>query len=110
MLDKAKKAMRVTVDIYDSDIMDLLAAGKRDLEIAGVIVPGTVSYTVGTSGAVTDRSTLKDPLVQRALITYARAHFGSPPDYDRLLASYETQKTQLMHADGYTAYEGGDCG
>ena len=109
MLKEAKKAMRVTASQFDSDIMDLLIAGARDLEIAGVVIPGKISYTVGTDDAVTDTSTLKDKLVQRAVITYARLHFGSPPDYDRLDTSYETQKTQLMHASGYTNYGGGDC-
>ena len=109
MLKEAKKAMRVTASQFDSDIMDLLIAGARDLEIAGVVIPGKISYTVGTDDAVTDTSTLKDKLVQRAVITYARLHFGSPPDYDRLDTSYETQKTQLMHAGGYTNYGGGDC-
>ena len=110
MLSEAKKAMRVTAAQYDSDIMDLLIAGKRDLEIAGVIIPGTISYTVSTAGAVTDTSTLKDPLVQRAIITYARMYFGSPADYDRLEAAYNTQKVQLMHAADYTDYTGGDAG
>ena len=110
MLNEAKKALRVTASAFDSEIMDLLRAGVRDLEIAGVTVPGKVSYTVSTAGAVTDISTLKDPLVQRAVITYARAHFGSPADYDRLAESYENQKVQLMHAGGYTDYGEGEAG
>ena len=110
MLSEAKKAMRVTAAQYDSEIMDLLKAGARDLEIAGVVIPGTISYTVSTAGAVTDTSMLKDPLVQRAIITYARMYFGSPADYDRLEAAYNTQKVQLMHAADYTDYTGGDGG
>ena len=80
-----------------------------DLEIAGVTVPGYISYTVSTAGAVTDTSEMKDPLVMRALITYAAMRFGNPPNYDRLLAAYENQKVQLMHAARYTEY-GGDHG
>lgn len=111
MLEKAKKALRVTAGLYDSEIMELLKAGKCDLEIAGVTVDGTIAYTVGTDGAVTDTSDVSDTLIQRALITYAAAHFGNPPNYDRLLDAYETQKVQLMHADGYTDYgeETGDA-
>ena len=106
MLSEAKKALRVTAAEYDMEIMSLLQAGARDLEIAGVNIPGRIAWSV-SSGAVVDNSTLKDPLVVRAVLTYARAHFGSPADYDRLLDSYETQKVQLMHADAYTSY-GGD--
>jgi hypothetical protein len=110
MLSEAKKAMRVTAAEFDSEIMLNLMAGAMDLEMAGVVVPGVVSYTEDTNGAVTDTSTLTDPLVMRALITYARMRFGSPPDYDRLAEAYELQKVQLMHADAYTDYEGGECG
>ena len=87
MLNEAKKALRVTAAAYDSEIASLLMAGAGDLEIAGVRLPGRVAFTVATSGTVTDASTLKDPLAE----------------------AYETQKVQLMHADGYTEYRGGDC-
>ena len=110
MLDEAKKAMRVTAAAYDSEIASLLEAGARDLETAGVIVPGTVAFTVSTTGVVTDDSTLTDPLVQRAIFTYARMHFGSPADYERLKEAYGLQKVQLMHAAEYTDYNGGGGG
>ena len=108
MLNEAKKALRVTVNNFDDEIMRLCQAGLMDLRIAGVEIPGRVAFTVSTSGAVTDTSTLKDPLVQRAVITYAAVHFGNPPNYDKLLDSYETQKVQLMHATDYTGF-GGDA-
>ena len=108
MLKEAKKALRVTADYYDSEIASLLMAGANDLEIAGVELPGSVTFTVSTSDAVTDNSTLKDPLVMRAIITYAMMRFGNPPNYDKLLDAYETQKGQLMHAAGYTDYGEGE--
>lgn len=107
MLEEAKLALRVTATEYDKEIASLLSAGARDLEAAGVVLPGTVSFAYG-AGAVTDNSTLTDELVQRAIITYARMHFGSPPDYDKVAASYELQKSTLMHASDYTDY-GGDA-
>ena len=103
MLNDAKKALRVTASAYDGEIMSLLAAGARDLEIAGVRVPGRVAWTVN-SGAVSDQSDVRDPLVLRALFTYARAHFGSPADADRLAASYDLQRRQLANATGYTDF------
>lgn len=109
MLKEAKLALRVTVTKYDEEIMDLLMAGAKDLEIAGVNLHGRVSYAVGENG-VNDLSSIKDPLVKRAILTYAAKGFGNPPNYDKLAESYETQKTQLMHASGYTEYgDGGDC-
>ena len=37
----------------------------------------------------------------RAVITYVKAHFGEPDDYDRLKKSYDEQKAQLITASGY---------
>lgn len=112
MLKEAKLAMRIVTDAYDGEIVGLLEAGARDLEIAGVVLPGTVSFAE-TENGVQDNSTLTDNLCRRAVITYARMHFGSPDDFERLQGAYEIQKVQLMHAGQYTRYgcggEGGDC-
>ena len=111
MLKEAKKALRVTIDNFDTEIASLLMAGANDLAIAGVQLPGTVSFTIGTNDAVTDVSTLTDALAMRAVITYAAMRFGNPPNYQQLADAYDTQKVQLMHADGYTDYgseDGGD--
>ena len=106
MLKEAKKALRVTVDDYDSEIASLLTAGAHDLRTLGVILPGTVDFTV-TDNAVTDNSTLTDALAMRAIITYAAMRFGNPPNYDKLHQAYEEQKGFLMHSSWYTVY-GGD--
>lgn len=103
MLNEAKLAMAITTNAYDGEIADLLDAGARDLTIAGVVLPGTVSFAMTESG-MQDNSTLTDRLVMRAIITYARMHFRNPDDYDRLKESYAMQKVQLMHASDYTDY------
>ena len=108
MLKEAKKALRVTVSNFDSEIAHLLMSGANDLTIAGVVLPGTVEFTIGTNDAVTDTSTLTDPLAMRAIITYAAMRFGNPPNYDKLDDAYQTQKVQLMHAGSYTDYGDGD--
>ena len=104
MLKEAKKALRVTSPLYDTEIASLLMAGASDLELAGVVLPGAVTFTIGTDEAVTDMSTLKDALSMRAVITYAAARFGNPPNYKDLKASYDEQKAQLMHNKNYTDY------
>jgi hypothetical protein len=83
-------------------------AAARDLQIAGVEIPGTISFAQTNKG-MQDYSTLTDALVMRAIFTYVRMHFGSPPDYDKLAASYDMQKVQLMHAGDYTDYGDGEC-
>ncbi len=85
MLDAVKRALGLTVDIYDDELQDLIDAAYLDLDIAGV-----TGYDVD------------DALVRQAVKTYVRAHFKSPDDYDRLAASYEAQKGQLQIATGYT--------
>lgn len=104
MLKEAKKALRVTNAYYDSEIASLLMAGANDLEIAGVVLPGTVTFTVASNDTVTDLSTLTDELAMRAVITYAQMRFGNPPNYQQLADSYDLQKVQLMHAAAYTNY------
>lgn len=85
LLEKAKLALRITNNAYDTEIEDLIDAAQLDLDIAGVTLPDEL-----------------DTLCQRAILTYVRVNFGSPPDYDRLKASYDEQKGQLRIASGYT--------
>ena len=85
MLNAVKLAMRIVTDAYDAEITALIAAAAADLGIVGV----------------TAETTTTDPLLTRAIITYCRANFGSPDDYDRLKASYDEQKAQLITATGY---------
>ena len=85
MLDKVKLALRVTTNDFDSEITDLILAACADLGIVGV----------------TAISTTTDALLIRAIITYCRLHFGQPEDYDRLKASYDEQKAQLITCTGY---------
>lgn len=87
MLEKVKLALRITTNAYDSELNGLIAAAKLDLGIAGVNVPETL-----------------DDIVELAIITYCKVHFGEPDDYDRLKASYDEQKAQLSMATGYTTW------
>ena len=89
LLDKTKKALRITTDAYDSEIGDLIDAAKLDLGIAGVELPQTL-----------------DAICERAVITYCRVHFSALTDgeFTRLKASYDEQKAQLGMATGYTGW------
>lgn len=90
MLESVKRALQLTTAIYDDELQELIAAGLADLGLAGV-----------------DSTLIMDPLIIQAVKTYVRAHFKSPEDYDRLLASYESQKGQLQIATGYTDWGDG---
>lgn len=91
MLEKVKLALRITTNAYDSELTDLIEAAKKDLGIAGVIVPVTTDNNL-------------DVIIRTAIITYCKLSFGEPDEYDRLKASYDEQKAQLSMATGYTAW------
>lgn len=104
MLIEAKLALGLTVDAYDARIAALLDAGAKDLMSVGVQFSGDVSLTIAADGTVTDNSTLADNLVKEAILTYVQMRFGNPPNYDQLLASYDSQKKKLANTSGYTEW------
>lgn len=89
MTEKVKTALRITTDVYDEELEDLIEASKLDLGIAGVVLPADL-----------------DEVCQKAIITYCKMSFGLPEDYDRLKRSYDEQKAQLVTATGYTNWNG----
>ena len=84
LLDNCKTALRVTTDAYDNEIQEYIDSARLDLGIAGV------------------EAVVPDSLVNKAIMTYVRMSFGAPANYDKLKASYDEQKAQLMNATGYT--------
>ena len=85
MLTIVKLALRISGNAFDDEINQLIDAAKLDLGIAGVELPAQM-----------------DAVVKTAIITYVKLHFGQPDEYDRLKASYDEQKAQLVTATGYT--------
>lgn len=89
MINQVKRALRITTDVFDDEIGDMIDAAIADMGIAGVT-----------------NDNIGDPLVRQAVITYCKCHFGQPDDYDRLKASYDEQKAQMSMATGYTTWIG----
>lgn len=89
MINQVKRALRITTDVFDDEIGDMIDAAIADMDIAGVT-----------------NDNIGDPLVRQAVITYCKCHFGQPDDYDRLKASYDEQKAQMSMATGYTTWTG----
>lgn len=83
ILEQTKLAMRISNDAYDGEITRLINAAQADL------------------GIVLDNVDATDALYAQAIITYVRMNFGTPDDFDRLKASYDEQKAQMMTATGY---------
>lgn len=80
MLEKIKRALRLTTEIYDDELLDMLESARADLGLVGI------PYTVISHS----------PLAEMAIITYCRVHFGAPENYEQLKRSYDEQKAQLM--------------
>lgn len=85
MLDTVKMALRITTDAFNDEISLLINAACADLGVVGVDAD----------------SATNDPLLKHAIVTYCRMNFGQPDDYDRLKASYDEQKSQLISCTGY---------
>ena len=103
LLARTRLALRITTTAYDSELASLLLAAAEDLRVVGIPVDG-VRLTVAMNNnalTVTDNSTIRDELLIRALITYVRAHFGSPSDYEQLKRAYDEQKAQLRLSSRY---------
>ena len=89
LTDTVKGSMRISSKsaVVENDINNTIAAAKMDLKAAGV---KKIDET--------------DPLIIRAVVTFCRANFGSPADYDKMKTSYDEQKAMMQMATGYTEW------
>ena len=93
MLDKVKLALRITASAFDDEITDLIASAKADLRLVGIKIPkgkkGSPAQAVG------------DPLIERAIILYAKAEFNYNGDGERYRKAYDYLKCSLSLAGDY---------
>lgn len=87
MLEKVKKALRITTNSFDDEIERLIETAIEDLRVN----TGAEISVKKEDGEITKAH----PLIEIAIITYCRCNFGSPDDYDRLKKSYDEQKAQI---------------
>lgn len=90
LLDDVKVACRVTSTAYNTELTDLIDAALADLGITDID-----SGLLVTTGIM--------PLIKRAVLTYCKMNFGELEEgkYDRLKASYDEQKSQLLMSSKY---------
>lgn len=85
MLEKVKLALRISSDIFDDELTDLIQACKVDLSISGI---KTIDET--------------DILIQQAIKTYCKANFGlDNPDSEKYQRSYDLLKEHLALCGDY---------
>ena len=97
LLQDVKTACRVTSVTYNDELTDLIQAALCDLGIVDIDASKLVSVD-------------PDPLIKRAILTYCKMNFGyatlTVDQYDRLKASYDEQKSQLLMSSSYTDWGG----
>lgn len=93
MLDKVKLALRKTAAVFDNEIADYITSGIADLRLVGIYVP----KEAGSSS-----KTLGDPLLDRAIILYAKAEDNFCGEGERYRKAYDYLKCSLSLAADYT--------
>ena len=91
MLDKVKLALRLSGTALDGEVSDLINAAIADL--VGINIPAEA----GSSS-----KTLGDPLLDRAVVLYAKAEFGFNDDAERYRNAYDYLKCALSLTADYT--------
>ena len=94
MLDKVKLALRLSGTALDGEVSDLINAAIADLRLVGINVP-----EVGSS------DTTGDPLLDRAIILYAKSEDNFGGEGDRYRKAYDYLKCALSLAGDYNAVE-----
>ena len=89
LLASVKVALRVSASAYDDEITDLIQAAMDDMKLSGV---AAVHFTLDEP----------DPIIKRALVTYAKANFGlDNPDSEKFQRAYDSLKTHLCLSQEY---------
>ena len=107
MFAEVKDALPISGDAYDAEIIRQIKAAALDLtKTAEIALPGTIAISRNAeTGAITDTSPLTDELIITAITVWCEMRIGNPPNYDKLLAAYESLKGQLRISKTYTDYD-----
>lgn len=85
MLQKIKQSLRITHELLDGEIQDLIDGALLDLQISGV-----------------KKQSVDDALIIRAVTIYCKAHFGlENKDSEKFQASYNSLKSHLSLCGDY---------
>lgn len=97
MLDKVKLALRKTADVFNDEVTDYINSACADLRLVGINVP-----EVGSSG------TTGDPLLDRAIILYAKSEDNFGGEGDRYRKAYDYLKCALSLSGDHTETGGAE--
>jgi uncharacterized phage protein (predicted DNA packaging) len=88
LLDDVKLALRISTSALDDEVSDLIDEAVADLQLSGLVKVET-----------------DDPLIKRAIKTYAKANFGlNNPDSEKLQQAYDSLKSHLSLSADYSYF------
>lgn len=107
MFAEVKDTLLISGDDYDGWIIREIKAAARDLTTSAEIeLPGEIVISMDPdTGVITDSSTITDELIIATIATWCNMRIGNPPNYDSLLAAYNSLKGQLRLSKTYTRSE-----
>ena len=111
MFTEVKDTLPISGDDYDAQIIREIKACALDLTTSAEIqLPGTIAITRTQNAqtgvwTITDNSTITDELIIAVISTWCNMRIGNPPNYDNLLAAYNSLKGQLRLSKTYTTSE-----
>ena len=111
MFTEVKDTLPISGDDYDAQIIREIKACALDLTTSAEIqLPGDVAITRTQNQqtgvwTITDNSTITDELIIAVISTWCNMRIGNPPNYDNLLAAYNSLKGQLRLSKTYTTSE-----
>ena len=93
LFDEVKAALRVSTEDagIEGEIRDLIGGAKRELRRLGF----------QSKEISADSEVLQDEILKRAVILYAKAHFGFSEDQEKYLEIYEKLKGYIAISYGY---------
>lgn len=94
LLDDVKVACRVTSTAFNGELTDLISSALADMGITDI----RADLLMNTDSP--------EPLIKQAVLTYCKMNFGFQRDdyYERLKASYDEQKAQLLMSSAYAEW------
>ena len=111
MFTEVKDTLPISGDDYDAQIIREIKACALDLTTSAEIqLPGEIAITRTQNAqtgvwTITDNSTITDELIIAVISTWCNLRIGNPPNYDNLLAAYNSLKGQLRLSKTYTTSE-----
>lgn len=110
MFQEVRDTLPISGDDYDAQIIREIKACALDLTTsAEIVLPGVIDITrtqsvITGDWEIADNSTIKDELIITVISIWCSMRIGNPPNYDQLLAAYNSLKGQLRMSKKYTTY------